>query len=313
MARVQRTGDLRLRRAHAPGGPGGTAAGGRRRANRAGAGGDEPLQLFRPGGWQLRGGCRRDCRNPLHHLGADLPAFGPAVRLRKWRTMNGPTPHGSPRSADPVREVADGVYRLGTEWVGWYLCDVDGAIVVVDCGFPGYHDQLPSALEHLDRSLDSVAAVVLTHYHPDHVGAAELIRAETGATVHVPTGDAAGVRSGRVPMPSGMALSLWRPRMMRYAAHAIRSGAPKVARLPEFRTYEDGDVIAGALRAVHTPGHTAGHCALLAEGAGVLFAGDALATRSLLNGKTGPHVMPFNEDPGQARESLARLEHLEIG
>jgi glyoxylase-like metal-dependent hydrolase (beta-lactamase superfamily II) len=51
----------------------------------------------------------------------------------------------------------------------------------------------------------------------------------------------------------------------------------------------------------------------LAEGAGVLFAGDALATRSLLNGKTGPHVMPFNEDPEQAQESLARLEHLAAG
>jgi glyoxylase-like metal-dependent hydrolase (beta-lactamase superfamily II) len=227
--------------------------------------------------------------------------------------MNGRSPVGSPRSADPVQQVAEGVYRLGTEWVGWYLYDTEGAVVVIDCGFPGYHDQLPSALEELNRPLGSVAAVVLTHYHPDHVGAAELIRAETGATVHVPAGDAAGVRSGNVPMPSGMASNLWRPRMMRYAAHAIRSGASKVGRVPEFRTYEDGDVIAGGLRAVHTPGHTTGHCALLAEGAGVLFAGDALATLSLLNGRTGPDLMPFNEDPGQARESLSRLEHLAAG
>jgi hypothetical protein len=33
-------------------------------------------------------------------------------------------------------KVADGVYRLGTRWVGWYLCEVDGAVTVVDCGFP---------------------------------------------------------------------------------------------------------------------------------------------------------------------------------
>ncbi|MGH6784556.1 MAG: hypothetical protein ACREBP_08040 [Sphingomicrobium sp.] len=37
-----------------------------------------------------------------------------------------------------VNKVADGVYRLGTRWVGWYLHDVDGAITVVDCGFPRY-------------------------------------------------------------------------------------------------------------------------------------------------------------------------------
>jgi glyoxylase-like metal-dependent hydrolase (beta-lactamase superfamily II) len=47
---------------------------------------------------------------------------------------------------------------------------------VVDCGFPGYHDQLPTALAQLDRSLDAVSAVVLTHYHSDHVGSAERVR-----------------------------------------------------------------------------------------------------------------------------------------
>lgn len=33
-------------------------------------------------------------------------------------------------------EIADGVYRLGTDWVGWYLCDVDGAVTVVDLDEP---------------------------------------------------------------------------------------------------------------------------------------------------------------------------------
>jgi glyoxylase-like metal-dependent hydrolase (beta-lactamase superfamily II) len=212
----------------------------------------------------------------------------------------------------PIEKVTNGVYRLGTEWVGWYLYDVDGAIAVIDCGFPGYHDQLPNALAELGRSLDSVTAVVLTHYHPDHVGAAERIQAETGAVVYVPAGDAAGVRSGKVPMPSGMASSLWRPRMIRYMAHAARNGATKVNPVAQFRTYKDGEVLAGAggLRAVHTPGHTAGHCSLIAERDGVLFGGDALATLNLLGGVSGPHLMPFNEDAGKARESLSRLGQL---
>jgi glyoxylase-like metal-dependent hydrolase (beta-lactamase superfamily II) len=64
---------------------------------------------------------------------------------------------------------------------------------------------------------------------------------------------------------------------------------------------------------VHTPGHTAGHCSLLAERAGVLFAGDALATVSFLTGEKGPQPVPFNEDSGRARESLSRIEHLEAG
>jgi glyoxylase-like metal-dependent hydrolase (beta-lactamase superfamily II) len=212
----------------------------------------------------------------------------------------------------PVEKVADGVYRLGTEWVGWYLYDVDGAVTVVDCGFSGYFEQLLAALSELGRSLDAVAAVVLTHYHSDHVGSAERIRIESVATVFAPAGDAAGVRGGKVPMPGGLASSLWRPTMMRYMAHAVRNGGAKVTPVSEVRTYGDGEVldVPGALRAVHTPGHTGGHCSLLADGAGVLFAGDALGTVNARFEDAGPRLLPFNEDAGRARDSLSRLEGL---
>jgi glyoxylase-like metal-dependent hydrolase (beta-lactamase superfamily II) len=215
----------------------------------------------------------------------------------------------------PVDEVADGVYRLGTGWVGWYLCDVDGAVTVVDCGFSGYFEQLPAALSELGRSLDAVAAVVLTHYHSDHVGCAERIRTESGATVFAPAGDAAGVRGGKTPMPGGLASSLWRPTMMRYMAHATRNGGAKVTPVTEVRTYGDGEVldVPGGLRAVHTPGHTGGHCSLLADGAGVLFAGDALATVNVRFEQAGPRLLPFNEDAGRARDSLSKLEGLSAG
>jgi glyoxylase-like metal-dependent hydrolase (beta-lactamase superfamily II) len=209
-------------------------------------------------------------------------------------------------------EVADGVYRLGTDWVGWYLCDVDGAVTVVDCGFPGYFDQLPAALSRLGHSLDAVAAVVLTHYHNDHVGCAERIRTEAGAPVLAPAGDADGVRGGKVPTPGGLVGSLWRPRMIRFIAHAIASGGAKQGAVGEVRSYEDGDVLEapGGLRAIHTPGHTGGHCALLAEDKGVLFAGDALTTASFLTGETAPRAHPFGEDTEQARRSLSKLEGL---
>jgi glyoxylase-like metal-dependent hydrolase (beta-lactamase superfamily II) len=212
------------------------------------------------------------------------------------------------------RRVTDGIYRLGTEWVGWYLM-LDDEVTVVDCGFPGYHDQLPNTLAELGRSLDPITAVVLTHYHSDHVGAAERIRAETGAAVYVPAGDAEGVRSGTVPLPNGLVPNLWRPRMIRYMTHAARNGGGKVTPVGELRTYGDGELlpVAGGLRAIHTPGHTAGHCSLLSERAGVLFAGDAMATFGFLSGETRPQLLPFNEDATEARGSLSRLEGLAAG
>src|SRR5215212_5316316 len=211
-----------------------------------------------------------------------------------------------------VQQVTDGVYRLGTDWVGWYLLDVDGTITIVDCGFSGYFEQLPAALSELGRSLDAIAAVVLTHYHSDHVGSAARIRAETGATVFAPAGDAAGVRSGKAPMLGGLAMNLWRPSLMRYTTHALRNGGAKMTPVEEARAYDDGEVlnVPGRLRAIHTPGHTGGHCSLLAEDPGVLFAGDALGTMGLLGGPTGPQLLPFNEDAERARDSLSRLEGL---
>jgi glyoxylase-like metal-dependent hydrolase (beta-lactamase superfamily II) len=213
----------------------------------------------------------------------------------------------------PLHTVADGVYRLGTEWVGWYLYDVDGAVTVVDCGLPGYFDQLPAALSELGHSLDAVAAVVLTHYHGDHVGCAERIRSETGVPVFAPAGDAEGAGTGKVPNPKGVAANLWRPRMMRFVSHVMRNGGVKIVPVGAVETYDDGDVldVPGALRAVHTPGHTGGHCSLLAEQAGVLFAGDALCAAPFLTGESEVRYHPFNEDAERARESVARLEPLQ--
>ena len=179
------------------------------------------------------------------------------------------------------------------------VCDVDGAVTIVDCGFPGYFDQLPAALAELGRSLDAVEAVVLTHYHGDHMGCAERIRTEAGAPVLAPAGDAAGVRSGKVPMPGGMATSLRRPRMIRFIGHAVRNGGARQIPVGEVQGYDDGDVldVPGGLRAVHTPGHTGGHCSLLAEDAGVLFAGDALTTADFLTGVTAPGSTPSMRTP----------------
>jgi glyoxylase-like metal-dependent hydrolase (beta-lactamase superfamily II) len=213
----------------------------------------------------------------------------------------------------PAVLVREGVHRLGSSWVNWYLVE-DGGLTVVDCGYPGYHDQLGEALAEIGREPGDVDAVVLTHYHVDHVGSAERIRRETGATVYAPAGDAPGIRGdAKVPLPGGFAANLWRPRMMRYLAHALQNGGARPKPVAEVTTYEDGQVldVPGGLRAIHMPGHTGGQCALVYPGRGILFAGDALGTMSVVSGRLGPQLPPVGEDLAQARESLARLEGVE--
>lgn len=200
-----------------------------------------------------------------------------------------------------VEEIAPGVRRLGTEWVNWYVVEAADGLVVVDCGFRGYREQLGA-------ELDRVSTVVLTHHHPDHVGAADRIRQESGARVLVSATDAAGARSGRVPPPPGLLANMWRPAMLRYAAHIAGNGGLLPAKVAPVETFGDGDRLPGGLRVIATPGHTAGHCSLLAEDHGVLFAGDALCNVDFFTREPGVGLLPFNEDTEQARRSLARLE-----
>lgn len=61
-----------------------------------------------------------------------------------------------------------------------------------------------------------------------------------------------------------------------------------------------------------TPGHSAGDCALYFEGKSVLFAGDALCTRSPFTGRSGAQVMPspLNVSTDECFTSLAAIEQI---
>ena len=74
----------------------------------------------------------------------------------------------------------------------------------------------------------------------------------------------------------------------------------------------DGDElpIAGGVRVIHTPGHTAGHVSFFVEGhGGVLFAGDAAGN---MFGRVGKPLLMFTEDMDEAKESMKKLAELEF-
>jgi glyoxylase-like metal-dependent hydrolase (beta-lactamase superfamily II) len=137
-------------------------------------------------------------------------------------------------------EIADGVFRFGTEWVNWYVCETDGELTIVDCGFPGYAGDVDEELRALGRSPEAVTAIVVTHYHVDHLGTAAGLRERTGARVLVPLGDLEGAKSGKVPLPRGMIASHWHPNMVRYSAHAVSNGALRQPKLDQAVAYRAG-------------------------------------------------------------------------
>lgn len=129
--------------------------------------------------------------------------------------------------------------------------------------------------------------VVLTHGHADHMGAAREVLAATGAKL--------ALLADELPLLNGPQ-NLWGD---------IYSGAEFKPLSPDILLH-DGDTVAlGALqlKALHTPGHTAGSCCLLAPDA--LFSGD-----TLFSGGAGRTDLPTGSSSDLLR-SLRRLFALE--
>lgn len=143
-------------------------------------------------------------------------------------------------------------------------------IVSDECGGPAIvidpaEDPARIVTELGDRS---VAAVVLTHGHFDHLGAVEPLLSETGAPLFVHTDDAESITT-----PTGSGGAAW----------GFHVSSP-----PADRLLADGDVVeAGDLRlsVLHTPGHTPGGICLLGDGGEgqppQLFSGDTLFAGSV--------------------------------
>ena len=75
-----------------------------------------------------------------------------------------------------------------------------------------------------------------THYHSDHVGSAERIRSESGATAFAPVGDGGRRDSGKVPVPGGSGVELLRAADDDALLHgdAVRNGGAKVTPVRRF-------------------------------------------------------------------------------
>jgi glyoxylase-like metal-dependent hydrolase (beta-lactamase superfamily II) len=211
-----------------------------------------------------------------------------------------------------VREVAPGVWHARAKHVGWILV-VDGdEVTLVDTGFPGDRDRVIASLAQVGRSPADVAAVILTHAHPDHLGSAEHFRTFYGKRVlaHELEGpNATGARIEQVSVQTLLSMA-WRRDVIVWVREAMSLGVTKVERLGAVETFTTQVLdVPGRPVPIFTPGHTSGHCAFHLPERGALLAGDSLMTEHALAHPAGPTLLPtfFNRDTDQARASLNGL------
>jgi glyoxylase-like metal-dependent hydrolase (beta-lactamase superfamily II) len=209
-------------------------------------------------------------------------------------------------------EIARGLRRIGSDIVNSYLI-VDGDdVTIIDAGLPGYWRLLEAELAAIGKTIDNIRALVLTHGDTDHIGFAARLYQEKGISAHIHTADVERARL-KVKKPS----TGWGPVKIKpfvgFLWYSARRGGFRIPPAEHLHTVEDGDVldVPGTPRIIHTPGHTPGSVSVHVPMVDALFLGDAMTTRNVLTGVTGPKPAPFTLHPDEAITSLDRIEALD--
>jgi glyoxylase-like metal-dependent hydrolase (beta-lactamase superfamily II) len=207
-----------------------------------------------------------------------------------------------------VEAVVPGVIRINLGIVNAYLLDAEDGLTLIDTGRAVTRPLLLRALRAAGRQVRDIRRILVTHAHPDHVGALAWLQRASGARVYMHAADAELVRQGRALRPG-----------LRPPPHPVYGAAVPLMMWAVPRRVEpaetdqhlrDGELldVAGGVRVVAFPGHSAGQVGYLwPRHGGVLFAGDVAA-----NQLRRLDVAIVYEDHAQGMRDLVRLASLDF-
>lgn len=161
--------------------------------------------------------------------------------------------------------------RVNLGFVNAYVLIRGKEAAVVDTGTSGNGSKIADVVRTAGLSWDAVHHVILTHYHPDHMGSiGEVLAAAPKATAYAGAADIPQINS---PRP--------------------------------LKAVGDNDEVFG-LRVIATPGHTPGHVCVFDPAGSVLILGDAMNNIDKL---AGPNPQ-YTADMAQAHQSVKKLAKL---
>ncbi len=201
-----------------------------------------------------------------------------------------------------VKRVIEGVHVVPMGMANAFLIEGDEGLTLIDAGFPGKEAAVFGAIGGLGRSPHQLKHLIFTHGHPDHIGSAAAIVRETGATTYMHPLDIPMAESGGPFRPMRPAPGLLRQVMCKLFFDPDERLEPVAIDEP----LTDGETlpIAGGIDVIHTPGHCAGHVALLWHPGRMLFAGDVYMN---LMGLADPVGFESLEEGRASQRKLASL------
>ncbi len=221
------------------------------------------------------------------------------------------------------QEIAPGVHWLPLRGVNVYFVRSGSGWVLIDSAYARDAAAIRQTAAHVfgERRPE---AIVLTHGHPDHAGAAPQLARAWGVPVYLEPDELPALvtedlhcRPELLDPIGRFALPLIRPLPSKLSARLLSTDGLK----HELQPFDPGTAIPGLVEweRVPTPGHSPGHVAFFRRGDRVLIAGDACLTRNifspwdLLTGRQRLALPPYIScwDWRRTRESVAMLAGLE--
>jgi glyoxylase-like metal-dependent hydrolase (beta-lactamase superfamily II) len=204
----------------------------------------------------------------------------------------------------PAKQIGPGLFEVSLGVVNMFLLESDDGLTLVDTGYPNSTDRILAAVTEMGKQPADIRHIIITHAHPDHIGSLAPLKRATGARTYIHPLDAPIARSGTGFRPMAPAPGL----LTRLLFRLFMRTPPILEPTTIDHEIADGEVlpIAGGLKAIHTPGHCAGHLAFLWPRGRALLAGDACANMPSLGWSIG------YEDIQVGRRSLERLAELDF-
>lgn len=206
-------------------------------------------------------------------------------------------------------QISPGVYSIGRQtgrkaYLGGYsraylLDDEDTGLTLIDTLADADARLVLEQIGRLGKTVNDLRRILLTHAHRSHLMGLARLKTLSGATVYAHEWEADIVAGERKAQP--VALGPLSPTSLLPMRVGLALGAKHPpCRVDEYLT--DRKKV-GPLTAIHTPGHTPGHCVFYWPERRALFTGDNIATWP----KFSAGWPNFQLDDSQFRASLLRM------
>jgi glyoxylase-like metal-dependent hydrolase (beta-lactamase superfamily II) len=187
-------------------------------------------------------------------------------------------------------KVSDAIERIDGTMANSYFIMIDGMKIIVDAGTPGSGKKIMGYLENNRIKPD---AILITHYHVDHVGGLPAIYEKYHPEIYVPVNELS-IISGSEPVPL-------KPFMPKFASTIMRA-----RKIKDLKPSSEMNI--SGIELIKTPGHTRDSTSYYAKEQKVLFTGDAAVN---LKGIPGYNKM-FSADQGNAEKSLKAIRDMDV-